>query len=67
MPFFLMTLAVPSVPHNVKFNSIADTMLMSYAFENGITRHNIDDLAFKHLNHTTFKFKDLFLFVVAYK
>ena len=32
---------------------------MSYAFENGITRHNIDDLAFKHLNHTNMKFKDL--------
>ena len=34
-------------------------MLMSYAFENGIIRHNIDDLAFKHLNHTTIKFKNL--------
>ena len=45
--------------YKVNFNSIADTMLMSYAFENGITRHNIDDLAFKHLNHTTMKFKDL--------
>ena len=45
--------------YNVEFNSIADTMLMSYAFENGITRHNMDDLAFKHLNHTTTKFKDL--------
>ena len=45
--------------YKVEFNSIADTMLMSYAFENGITRHNMDDLAFKHLNHTTTKFKDL--------
>jgi len=45
--------------YNVKFHSMADTMLMSYAFENGITRHNMDDLAFKHLNHTTIKFKDM--------
>ena len=45
--------------YNIKFNSIADTMLMSYAIENGIIRHNIDDLAFKHLNQTTIKFKDL--------
>ena len=34
-------------------------MLMSYALHNGITRHNMDDLAFKHLNHTTTKFKEL--------
>ena len=34
-------------------------MLMSYACENGITRHNLDDLAFKHLDHTNIKFKDL--------
>lgn len=45
--------------YNVKFNSIEDTMLMSYAFENGVTRHNMDDLAFKHLNYTTIKFKEL--------
>tara|TARA_B100001123_G_scaffold443105_1_gene588284 strand:+ start:1922 stop:4654 length:2733 start_codon:yes stop_codon:yes gene_type:complete len=45
--------------YNINFNSIADTMLMSYAFENGIIRHNMDDLAFKHLNHSTIKFKDL--------
>ena len=34
-------------------------MLMSYAFENGIVRHNMDDLAFYHLEYTTTKFKDL--------
>jgi len=45
--------------YNVELNSIADTMLMSYVLDNGITRHNMDDLAFKHLNHTTIKFKDL--------
>ncbi len=45
--------------YNIKFNSIADTMLMSYAFENGIVRHNMDDLALKHLDHVTIKFKEL--------
>ena len=45
--------------YNVTLNSIADTMLMSYAYENGIIRHNLDDLAFKHLSHTTIKFKDI--------
>ena len=34
-------------------------MLMSYAFENGKTRHNMDDLAFNHLDFSTIKFKDL--------
>ena len=45
--------------YGVKLESISDTMLMSYAFENGITRHNLDDLAQKHLNITTIKFKDV--------
>ena len=45
--------------YGVKIESISDTMLMSYAFENGITRHNLDDLAQKHLNITTIKFKDV--------
>ena len=45
--------------YNIKFNSIADTMLMSYAFENGIVRHNMDELALKHLDHVTIKFKEL--------
>ena len=45
--------------HNVTFNSIDDTMLLSYALDNGITRHGMDDLAYRHLSHTTIKFKDL--------
>ena len=45
--------------YGVKLESISDTMLMSYAFENGITRHNLDDLAQKHLNIKTIKFKDV--------
>ncbi len=45
--------------YGIQFNSIADTMLMSYALDNGITRHGMDDLAFKHFNHTNIKFKDV--------
>ena len=45
--------------YGIRFNSIADTMLMSYALDNGLTRHGMDDLAFIHFNHSTIKFKDL--------
>jgi len=34
-------------------------MLMSYALDNGLTRHGMDDLAFMHFNFTTIKFKDI--------
>ncbi len=34
-------------------------MLLSYAIDNGITKHNMDDLAYLHLNHTNIKFKEL--------
>ena len=27
--------------------------------DNGLTRHGMDDLAYRHLNHTTIKYKDL--------
>ena len=45
--------------YDVKFNSIDDTMLLSYALDNGLTRHGMDELAYRHLNHTTIKYKDL--------
>jgi len=45
--------------YGVRFKAIADTMLMSYALDNGLTRHGMDDLAFMHFNHSTIKFKDL--------
>ncbi len=45
--------------YHIKFESIADTMLMSYALDNGLTRHGMDDLAFMHFNHSTIKFKDI--------
>ncbi|MDC0195058.1 DNA polymerase I [Alphaproteobacteria bacterium] len=45
--------------YGVIFRSIDDTMLLSYALDNGLTRHGMDDLAYRHLNHSTIKFKDL--------
>jgi DNA polymerase-1 len=45
--------------YGIIFNSIDDTMLLSYALDNGLTRHGMDDLAYRHLNHVTIKYKDL--------
>ncbi|MDC0057794.1 DNA polymerase I [Pelagibacteraceae bacterium] len=45
--------------YDLKLTSIADTMLLSYAIDNGFTKHNMDDLAYLHFNHTNIKFKDL--------
>ncbi|MFL2509755.1 MAG: DNA polymerase I [Alphaproteobacteria bacterium] len=45
--------------YNITFNSIEDTMLLSYALDNGLTRHGMDDLSYRHLNHETIKYKDL--------
>ena len=45
--------------YNITFNSIDDTMLLSYALDNGLTRHGMDDLSYRHLNHETIKYKDL--------
>jgi DNA polymerase-1 len=45
--------------YGVIFNSIDDTMLLSYALDNGITRHGMDELSYRHLNHSSIKFKDL--------
>ncbi len=45
--------------YDIKCNSIADTMLLSYAIDNGVTKHNMDDLAYLHLNHSNIKFKEL--------
>ncbi len=45
--------------YGVTFKSIADTMLISYSLDNGIYKHNLDDLSFNHLNHTTIKYKEV--------
>ena len=34
-------------------------MLISYSIDNGIFKHNLDDLSFNHLNHTTIKYKEV--------
>ena len=63
--------SILKIGHNIKYDlrilekygliltSIADTMLLSYAIDNGITKHNMDDLAYLHFNHTNIKFKEL--------
>jgi len=45
--------------YGINFSSIEDTMLMSYSLDNGLTRHGMDDLAYRHLNHSTIKFKEM--------
>ena len=45
--------------YDIEFQSFDDTMLMSYSLDNGLTRHGMDDLAYRHLNHSTIKFKDI--------
>ncbi len=45
--------------YNVDFKSIEDTMLMSYSLDNGLNRHGMDELALKHLDYETIKFKDV--------
>ena len=45
--------------YNVDFKSIEDTMLMSYSLDNGLNRHGMDELALKHLDYKTIKFKEV--------
>ncbi len=45
--------------YKIFLKSISDTMLMSYSLDNGIHKHNMDDLAFIHLQHNCIKFKDV--------
>ena len=45
--------------YGINFHSFDDTMLLSYVLDNGLTRHGMDDLAYRHLNYSTIKFKDL--------
>ena len=39
--------------------ALDDTMLLSYVLDAGRNRHNLDDLAFRHLGHETIKFSDV--------
>ena len=46
--------------HNkIKLNSIEDTMLMSYALDAGMHRHNMNILSEIHLNHKPISFKEV--------
>ena len=45
--------------YNVNMSSIADTMLLSYALDNGVTKHNMDDLAYLHFQHSNIKYKEI--------
>ena len=45
--------------YNVDLKSIEDTMLMSYSLDNGLNRHGMDELALKHLDYKTIKFKEV--------
>ncbi|MCZ6845785.1 MAG: DNA polymerase I, partial [Alphaproteobacteria bacterium] len=39
--------------------ALDDTMLLSYVLDAGRNKHNLDDLAFRHLAHETIKFSDV--------
>jgi DNA polymerase-1 len=43
----------------ITLNGIEDTMVMSFCLDAGRHRHNMDDLAERHLNHTCISFKDV--------
>jgi DNA polymerase-1 len=46
--------------HNIKLDGIRyDTMLESYVLESTATRHNMDAVALRYLNHTTIKYEDV--------
>ena len=46
--------------HGIELNGIAfDTMLESYCYNSVATRHNMDALALKYLNHSCISFKDI--------
>lgn len=44
---------------NIVLRGIEDTMLMSFCLDAGKNRHNMDDLARIHLNHTCIPFKEV--------
>ncbi len=46
--------------HGIELKGIAfDTMLESYCLNSVATRHNMDDLALKYLNHNTIHYQDI--------
>ncbi len=57
----LANCAIGGVQENgIEVRGVAfDTMLESYVLDSTATRHDMDSLAFKYLNHTTIKFADI--------
>lgn len=45
--------------YNIDINPIADTMLMSYVLDGSKHGHGMDELAERHLMHTTIKYTDV--------
>ncbi|MDH4261660.1 MAG: DNA polymerase I [Spirochaetia bacterium] len=46
--------------HGVNLQNIyADTMVISYMINPNLRKHNLDDMAWRHLQHETIKYKDL--------
>ncbi|WDI33120.1 DNA polymerase I [Hyphococcus flavus] len=45
--------------YDIRIAPFDDTMLMSYALDCGKGNHNMDELAERHLGHTTIKFSDI--------
>ena len=45
--------------YNIKVNSYDDTMLISYSFGSGGTRHSLDFLAKKYMSHSAISFKEI--------
>ncbi len=45
--------------YNVTINAITDTMLMSYILDGSKHGHGMDELAERHLQHTTIKYSDV--------
>jgi DNA polymerase I len=45
--------------HGVDVGPVDDTMLMSFVLDGGAGKHNMDDLADRHLGHKTIKFADV--------
>lgn len=45
--------------YGIEMRAIDDTMLMSYVLDNGLNGHGMDELAAKHLNHTTIPFGEV--------
>jgi len=52
----MMVLANYDIPINAQ---IGDTMIQSYLLDANLHRHNLDDLAMRHLEHDMIKFEDV--------